>query len=60
MEHFYASEGAKITDLMARYTGIQEPRKIADLVREKDSLFLERFSFSLYEGVAEFLSNALC
>ena len=57
MEHFYASEGAKITDLMARYTGIQEPRKIADLVREKDSLFLERFSFSLYEGVAEFLSE---
>ena len=57
IEHFYAAEGMKITDLMGRYTGIQEPRKIADLIREKDSLFLKRFSFSLYEGVEEFLSE---
>ena len=55
IEHFYASEGTKITDLMEKYTGIKEPNTIADLVREKDALFLERFSFSLYEGVREFL-----
>ena len=57
IEHFYAAEGTKITELMERYTGIQEPGKIADLVREKDALFLERFSFRLYEGVPEFLSE---
>ena len=59
IEHFYASEGTKITDLMKKYTGIQEPSTIADLVREKDALFLERFSFSLYEGVREFLSECI-
>jgi len=57
IDHFYASEGTKITDLMERYTGIQEPGTIAELVREKDALFLERFSFRLYEGVKEFLSE---
>jgi len=57
IEHFYASEGTKITDLMEGYTGIREPGKIANLVQEKDALFLERFSFSLYEGVKEFLSE---
>lgn len=57
IEHFYASEGTKITDLMKKYTGIQKPSTIADLVREKDALFIERFSFVLYEGVKEFLSE---
>jgi len=57
IENFYASEGTKITDLMKKYTGIQEPSTIADLVREKDTLFIERFSFGLYEGVREFLSE---
>lgn len=57
VDHFYASEGTKITHLMERYTGIQEPRVIADLIQEKDALFLERFSFRLYDGVTEFLSE---
>ena len=53
---FLRNEGANIHQFMSRVTGIDDRAQVEELVREKDSIFIEQYEFRVFEGVYELIA----